>query len=185
MNRNLREIVLRDPGVGDRLHSPKKVEAHLRRRGFITALGWSTPLPPLHWTSVNEKPSPVHGHAWLGLDDEAVLKVMALGFLPPRVKRPTLAQVWEFARGKARMAMLEGERYALYQEAALAEGRLLLKDPLRPTLAIPTRQRCDTQEWPTLKFRCRATFGIWVELLDFTGRPVDNPNYAGQSTTHG
>lgn len=177
--RELQRILREDPGVAKRLHSPRKAEAHLRRRGFQTALGFRTPGPPLHWTSLPAAPSIVHGHAWLGLDSETLQKALALGFIPPRMKRPTAEQAWELAQGRCRTALLEGETPAHYQECRLTERGLELSDPLHPTIIIPKNQRCEVGRHPRLRIRCRATKTRWIALLDHQGNPIINPNHSG------
>ena len=130
----LQKILLLDPELRKRAHSTKKTAAHLKRRGFQTALGNSRPEPPLTWAALPASASPVHGLAWIGLDQETLLKTLALGCLPPKIKRPTVRQAWEYAGGRCRAALLRGERYTYYQEATTTERHLRLHDPLHGTL---------------------------------------------------
>lgn len=173
--RELQKILLAEPEVRKRTHSPKKAAAHLRRRGFQTALGNGAPEPPLTWTRVPIQASPVHGSAWIGLDHDTLLKTLALGSLPPRIRRPTVAQAWEYARGRCRSAMLHGERYRYYQEARTSEENLELRDPVEGELLIPLRQLCETPDQPGLLIICRRAK---VALLDHLGNPVPNPNHS-------
>lgn len=175
----LRKILRDDGGVSRRLHSPRKAAMHLRRRGFQTALGNHSPKPPLTWTSIPARNSPVFGQAWIGLDGETLQKTLALGFLPPKMKRPAAEQVWGYAMGRCRSAMLEGERYVFLQEAAETPGHLVFKDPFHPTLTIPKSQLCETDDHRSLRLRCRATGMKWLTLLDHQGNPIANPNHSG------
>jgi len=171
----LQRIVLRDPEVDRRLHFPRKVASHLARRGFQTALGFSTPQPPLTWIPLCA-PSMIHGHAWLGLDRDTLQKTLVLQCLPPKIKRPTMRDAWEYAGGKCRSATLEGQSHIYYQEARLDESHLLLRDPLHTQILIPAGQRCQTHTGPHLKIRCAGTKNQWLLLQDATGKPIPNPN---------
>lgn len=171
----LQNILLRDPELLKRAHSTKKTAAHLKRRGFQTALGNNRPEPPLTWAALPAPPSPVHGFAWIGLDGDTLIKALALGFLPPKIKRPTVAQAWEYAQGRCRAAMLHGERYRYYQEATTTERHLRLHDPIQGTLLIPLRQLCQTTDHPELSITCRKAT---IALLDAAGRPIPNPNHS-------
>lgn len=174
----LQRIFQNDSGIRARIHSPKKAHAHLRCRGFQTALGNQSPNPPLNWTSLPCPNSPVHGRAWIGLDGETLQKALALGFLPPKMKRPTLLQVWGYAMGKCRSAMLEGERYVYLQEATETPTHLLFTDPFHPAVTIPKSQLCETDDHRGLRLRCRATGMKWLTLLDHLGNPLPNPNHS-------
>lgn len=176
--KELRRIIGQDPGVRERLHSHKRAAGHLRRRGFFVALGRSSPNPPLAWTSLPGPPSVVHGHAWLGLDEDTLLRTLALGFLPLRVRRPTVGDIWAFAQGRCRSAMLVAERMAYLQEAVEDEAHVEFRDPFHPTIRLPKGQRADAHEGPELKLRCRATGMRWVTLLDHLGNSVRNPNHS-------
>lgn len=175
--RELQRIIKEDPEVRKRLHSPKKAEAHLRRRGFQTCLGFNSPSPPLLWTSLPSPPSPVHGHAWLGMDQETLLKVLTLGHIPPTLSRPTLLQAWQYAQGRCRSASVEAASHTYYQDCRLTERGMELSDPLHPTIIIPSGQLCEVARHPKLKVRCRATGKDWVALLDHQGNGIANPNH--------
>lgn len=178
MHDQMRDILARDDGIRPRLHSPRKVQRHLRRRGFITALGNTSPKPPLVWSLVPTAHSPVHGFAWIGLDRETLIKVVALGFLPPRQRRPSVGEVWGFAMGTCRGLLVDGDPPVYFQEARETPSHIELLDPLHPAIRIPTRQRAETDDRFDLRFRCRATKMRWVTLLDILGNPVKNPNHS-------